>query len=137
MSEDTTALRLPSRIETVDEAAAMAVKLATESGLSEEAVSGVEMAVREAVANAVVHGNALSETKTVEVTFTNSATTLVVLVRDSGAGFDPTAVPDPTLEQNLLKSSGRGLLFMRLFMDEVEWTRHAEGGTMVRMTKKL
>jgi serine/threonine-protein kinase RsbW len=60
----------------------------------------------------------------------------VITVRDEGAGFDPADVPDPTAEQNLLKISGRGILFMRSFMDAVEWERHGQGGTVVRMTKK-
>ena len=46
-------------------------------------------------------------------------------------------VPDPTDPQNILKTSGRGILFMRTFMDEVEWSHHPEGGTMVRMIKKI
>jgi serine/threonine-protein kinase RsbW len=61
---------------------------------------------------------------------------LVVTVRDHGAGFDPSSVDDPTAEQNLLKTSGRGILFMRTFMDTVEWSPHPEGGTIVRMTKR-
>ena len=94
------------------------------------------MAGREAVTNAVLHGNGRDETKRVEIGYTTSESALVITVRDSGVGFDPEAVPDPTAEQNLLKASGRGLLFMRSFMDEVRWECHPEGGTVVRMTKK-
>jgi serine/threonine-protein kinase RsbW len=94
------------------------------------------MAVREAVTNAVLHGNRQDESKTVEMEFAGSASELVITVRDYGAGFDPDSVPDPTAAQNLLKTSGRGILFMRNFMDEVEWARAPGGGTLVRMTKK-
>ena len=93
------------------------------------------MAVREAVTNAVLHGNRQDETKTVEVGFATSGKALVITVRDRGAGFDPEAVPEPTAEPNLLKASGRGILFMRSFMNDVRWERHPEGGTVVRMTK--
>jgi serine/threonine-protein kinase RsbW len=95
------------------------------------------MAVREAVTNAVLHGNHLDTEKTVQITLKSTPASLVVTVRDRGEGFDPESVPDPTAAQNLLKTNGRGILFMRAFMDSVEWLRHPEGGTVVRMTKKL
>ena len=135
MTEETTELTLPSRIESIEQAAAAAADVAQRYGFSEEALFGIDMAVREAVTNAVLHGNRRDETKTVEVGFTTSGAALVITVRDRGAGFDPEAVPDPTAEPNLLKASGRGILFMRSFMNDVRWERHPEGGTVVRMTK--
>ncbi|HEY0099098.1 MAG TPA: ATP-binding protein, partial [Pyrinomonadaceae bacterium] len=104
--------------------------------LSEDAAFGLDMAVREAVTNAVLHGNKQDETKPVEIVFTEAGGELVVTVRDRGTGFDPSSVDDPTAAQNLMKTSGRGILFMRNFMDTVEWSPHPEGGTVVRMTKK-
>jgi serine/threonine-protein kinase RsbW len=94
------------------------------------------MAVREAVANAVKHGNLLDETKRVEITFEDSGEAFEITVRDFGAGFAVEDVPDPTNPENLLKANGRGILFMRSFMDRVEWFNHAEGGMMVKMSKK-
>jgi len=96
----------------------------------------LDLAVREAVTNAVLHGNKQDAELPVEIAFVDAGAQLVVTVRDRGTGFDPTHVADPTDPQNLLKASGRGILFMRSFMDEVEWMRHPEGGTVVRMTKK-
>lgn len=136
MTEETTQLVLPSRIEAVADAAVAAADVVSRSGLGEEAAFGIDLAVREAVTNAVLHGNEQDETKTVEVTFTTSSAALIVTVRDQGEGFDPKRVPDPTDPQNILKSSGRGIFLMRTFMDEVTWTRHPEGGTAVRMVKK-
>ena len=136
MTEETTELILPSRIEAIDEAAAAATEVAGRSGFDEGALFGIDLAVREAVTNAVLHGNRRDETKPVEIGFTNAGTALVITVRDRGEGFDPQSVPDPTEERNLLKASGRGILFMRNFMDDVSWERHPEGGTVVRMTKK-
>lgn len=124
MTNEIVELTLPSRIEAIAEAAAAAAKIANRLGLSETATYGVDMAVREAVTNAVVHGNQQDETKPVEITFINLAKSLVITVRDKGNGFDPAAVPDPTRSENLLNPSGRGLLFMRTFMDEVEWAPH-------------
>ena len=118
-------------------AASAAAEFVRRLGLGQDAAFGVDMAVREAVTNAVLHGNHGDETKVVEVGFKSSARAIEITVRDEGKGFDPGSVPDPTDPQNILKTSGRGILFMRTFMDEVEWSRHPEGGTIVRMMKKL
>ncbi|HYN84865.1 MAG TPA: ATP-binding protein [Pyrinomonadaceae bacterium] len=135
MTGETTLLRFPSRVESIDEATSAAAEAARRSGLPDEAVFGVDMAVREAVTNAVLHGNRQDERKAFELGLRQGGASFVVTVRDEGEGFDPASVPDPTDPQNLLKASGRGILFMRTFMDEVTWERHPEGGTVVRMTK--
>ena len=136
MTEQTVELKLPSRIESIGEAAGAATDAARRLGFAEDALFGVEMAVREAVTNAVLHGNRQDESKPVEVGLSGTQARLVITVRDRGAGFDPARVADPTAEENILKTSGRGILFMRTFMDEVTWERPPEGGTLVRMTKK-
>ena len=136
MTDETLQLKLPSRIESIAEAAEAAAGVAQKLGLSEDAAFGLDMAVRESVTNAVLHGNRQDEGKQVEVTFEDAGDHVVVTVRDEGAGFDPAKVSDPTAEENLLKTSGRGILFMRSFMDTVEWEPHPAGGTVVRMTKK-
>ena len=137
MTEVTTELVLPSRIESIDRAATAAAEFLNQLGLGDEIAFGVDMAVREAVTNAVIHGNKQDETKDVFVTFSSAATHLEFRIRDIGHGFDPDKVADPTDPANLLKASGRGILFMRTFMDEVEWLTHDEGGTLVRMTKRI
>lgn len=129
-------LKLPSKIESVEKAAQEAEIFVKESGFGDEVLFAVDMAVRESVANAVKHGNKLDETKQVEVTFFNSDAGFEITVRDFGAGFEIEEIPDPTNPENLLKASGRGILFMRSFMDEVEWTNHSDGGLLVRMMKK-
>ena len=129
-------LRLPSRIESVDEAAMAADSFVKEQGLGDEFISAVDLAIRESVANAVKHGNKFDDTKDVEVLLKNSDAEFEVTVRDFGVGFDVDGIPDPTNTENLLKATGRGILFMRSFMDEVEWSHPAGGGTLVKMTKK-
>lgn len=136
VTEQTTELILPSRIEAIAEAARTAAQVMKSAGFGEDAAFGVDMAVREAVTNAVLHGNQQDETKSVEITFNASPAALEITVRDRGAGFDPESVPDPTDAQNVMKTSGRGIFFMRTFMDEVTWSHHPEGGTVVHMTKK-
>ncbi|MFN2454684.1 MAG: ATP-binding protein [Pyrinomonadaceae bacterium] len=136
MTEETSEIRLPSRIEAIDDAANAAAEVARRAGFDEEALFGIDMAVREAVTNAVLHGNEQDETKHVDIRFTNSRQHLEIKVRDRGKGFDPDDVPDPTAPLNILKTSGRGLLFMRAYMDEIEYARHEQGGTVVRMLKR-
>lgn len=137
MTDQTTRLVLPSHIEAVADAAAAAAEFARNCGLAEEASFGIDMAVREAITNAIVHGNQEDDAKQVEMTLNCSSRTIEIEVSDQGAGFDPGAVPDPTAVENLMKTSGRGNFLMRSFMDEVEWKNRPEGGTTVRMVKRL
>ena len=136
MSGETKEFTLPSRLESVEKAASEADDFAKQCGYNEEALFGVDMAVREAVANAVKHGNHEDETKPVEISLKNLNEGFEISVRDYGAGFAVEEIPDPTNPENLLKASGRGILFMRSFMDSVEWAKHSEGGTIVKMLKK-
>lgn len=136
MSEEKTEIHLPSRLESVEEAAQKAESFGKQCGFADDVLQSVDMAVREAVANAVKHGNLLDETKQVEITLECTSGGFGVTVRDFGKGFEIEEIPDPTAPENLLKASGRGILFMRSFMDEVEWFNHAEGGMMVKMLKK-
>jgi len=137
VTAETTELTLPSRIESIETAAAAAAEFLGRLGVGDDVLFAVDMAVREAVTNAVLHGNKQNEQKNVEIKFINTPTAVEIFVRDEGEGFDPTSVADPTNPDNLLKTSGRGILFMRTFMDEVVWTEHGEGGTVVRMSKRL
>jgi serine/threonine-protein kinase RsbW len=130
-------LILPSRVESVDEAAATAEQFARENGFGDDVVSAIDLAVRESVANAVKHGNKLDDSKSVEVIFSAIVDGFEIKVRDFGEGFSIEEIPDPTDPANILASSGRGILFMRSFMDEVEWSSPEEGGTIVRMLKKM
>ena len=129
-------LKLPSRIESVDESAVFAEKVARDWGYTDEFLSAIDLAVRESVANAVKHGNKFDEEKQVEVVMTDAAEGLEMTVRDHGEGFDVDEIPDPTNPENLLKVNGRGILFMRSFMDEVGWERAMGGGMIVKMLKK-
>ena len=137
MTDQTTRLVLPSHIEAVAEAAAAATDFARACGLSDEVAFGMDIAVREAMTNAIVHGNREDASKQVELTFNCSERAIEIEVKDQGEGFDPAAVPDPTAPENILKTSGRGNFLIRNFMDEVEWSKADKGGTIVRMLKKF
>ncbi len=105
--------------------------------LDEGTAHRIGLAVREAVANAIKHGNSEDPEKRVEVECALEADQVVVRVEDEGAGFDPSGLPDPLKPDNLLKTSGRGVFFMNQFMDEIDFTFGPEGGTIVTMKKSI
>lgn len=137
MGENREQITISSKIESIDEAVTRAVTYAKGLGFSEDAIFGIDMAVREAVANAVKHGNGLDESKSVDVTLSDTPEGLEITVRDYGEGFKVEEVPDPTNPENLLKENGRGILFMQNFVTTVEWHNHPDGGMLVRMVKEL
>ncbi|HNU06779.1 MAG TPA: ATP-binding protein [Pyrinomonadaceae bacterium] len=136
-TDNETKFSIVSTIEAIDEAVVRTVEFATVAGFRDDAIFGIDMAVREAVANAVKHGNKLDSTKMVEITLIGLVNGIEIMIRDFGEGFDVDQVPDPTNPENLLKASGRGILFMHNFVDQVAWERHVGGGTIVRMIKRL
>ena len=94
----------------------------------------IETAVREAISNAIIHGNHEDPYKRVHVTCRcNSYGEVRITVRDEGPGFQSDAVPDPTSPENRLSTHGRGIYLMRMLMDEVSFVK---GGSVVRMRKK-
>jgi serine/threonine-protein kinase RsbW len=102
----------------------------------EETVHWMGMAVREALNNAIEHGNKLDPDKQVRITFDLLPETLEIRILDEGAGFDVNSLPDPTEPANLLKPSGRGIFYMRKFMDRVEIRTGKNRGTEVHLVKK-
>jgi serine/threonine-protein kinase RsbW len=101
----------------------------------EDSECWITLAVREGVANAMIHGNKMDPNKQVTLRFEMATDKLTITVVDQGTGFDPTRVPDPLQTENLLKSSGRGLYYIRSFMDEVEFKASPEGMAL-RMVKR-
>lgn len=129
-------LTIESRYEFIELVAAV-TKSATElAEFEEDTANWVELSVRESVINAIKHGNRLSVDKPVDIKFTLEGASMTVHVRDRGEGFDPTELPDPLDPENLLNPNGRGIFYMRTFMDEVEYSNHPQGGTVVRMIKR-
>jgi serine/threonine-protein kinase RsbW len=94
----------------------------------------IEMALHEALANAVIHGNGENSCKRIYVEFRCYMDGEVsITVRDEGRGFDSSAVPDPTFLENLLFTHGRGIYLIKTLMDEVSFEK---GGAVVIMRKK-
>src|SRR6266403_925043 len=104
-------------------------------GIARGTEDEIEIAVLEALANAVIHGNGENPEKQVHLSCRCSMDGEVsIVVRDEGKGFDSRAVPDPTEPQGLIVTHGRGLHLMRTLMDEVSFE---ENGTVVRMRKRM
>jgi serine/threonine-protein kinase RsbW len=134
-------LEMHSSFEMLDFVQLISDRIGRMAGLDEESLHWIGVAIRESVINAIKHGNREEYGKlvSVEFTFTPRATPteLTIRVTDQGAGFDVDDVADPLAPENVLKSSGRGIFFMRSFMDDVSLRRRPEGGMEVRMLKKL
>jgi serine/threonine-protein kinase RsbW len=137
----TVRLQIHSNFELLDFVQVVSDRMGQLAGLDEDAIHWIGVAVRESVINAIKHGNREDYGKMVTVEFAMAPSKdpreLVVRVLDQGEGFDPEEVADPLAPENILKSSGRGIFFMRNFMDDVTLKRAAEGGMEVRMVKKL
>lgn len=94
----------------------------------------IETALREALANAIRHGCRNDPDKRVEVCVAcDPARGILIVVRDPGAGFDPTSIPSPVRGRNLYRHHGRGIYLINQLMDEVSFER---GGTEIRMLKR-
>ena len=98
-----------------------------------EGVSDVEIALREALANAILHGNHEDRRKDVHVTCRCEPDEVSIAVKDEGKGFDTDNVPDSTAPQNIGSIHGRGIHVIRALMDEV---RFDEGGAVIHMKKR-
>ena len=107
------------------------------AGFGEDDRYWLTIAVREAITNAVKHGNKLDPAKKVKVSFNVNGSEFRIRVEDEGEGFNVGSVPDPRLPENLLKAKGRGIYYIRTFMDEVNFKSVPGNGTVVTMVKKL
>src|SRR5436853_3444044 len=130
-------ITISSRFENIELVQVIAEHLCENAGLDEDGSHWIGMAVREAVANAIKHGNKLDVRKKVNATFNLVGLALEIVISDEGEGFDPEKVSDPLSPKNLMKTSCRGNFYMRTFMDQVRYSFAPGGGTSLLMTKNL
>jgi serine/threonine-protein kinase RsbW len=129
-------LSIPSSYDAMEKVAAMIERVGDRVGISDEDEVDLMISVMEAVNNAIQHGNKEDATKQVHIRIEAEPGQLVCWVSDEGHGFDPAQVPDPLSPGNLLNPSGRGILMMREFMDDVEFSA-GDLGTSVKMSKQF
>jgi serine/threonine-protein kinase RsbW len=106
-------------------------------GADADARHWIEIAMREAVANAIKHGNRQDPNKKVAVEMGIDGDEIVISVADEGSGFDPGTVHDPLAPENRFKRDGRGIFYMRSFMDGVDFHFRPDGGTVLTLRKRV
>jgi serine/threonine-protein kinase RsbW len=128
---------LDTSLESVDLAEDIVKRVAEAAGFGEEDVHKFTMAVREGAINAYNYGNLRDPQKKITIVIEFEPEKMTVHILDEGSGFELTEIPDPLAEENLLRTSGRGLFLMRAFVDEFTVQRGPGGGTDLVMAKKL
>ena len=137
MTDSTTnrgSIKLESELSSVDLVEAKAEGLAREAGFDDDTSSQIAMVVREAVINAILHGNQKDPSKHVRWSYELNDEALRFKIADEGPGLDPDTVPDPLAPENILRSSGRGIFLMRAIMDEVHF-HQLNPGTEIELIK--
>lgn len=127
---------IPSTVEALNTVEEKVMTVVGNLPCAPEDLAGVALSLREALANAVLHGNRNDPGKRVLVACFCDCTSdkgLLLVVRDEGPGFDPQAVPDPRGAEEIHSWHGRGIYLMRHFMDEVG---HVEGGREIQLRKR-
>ena len=110
-------LSLDSSLSSVDRVEHTAEELAADAGVEEDARFGISMAVREAAANAVFHGNLGDSSKQITASFENTGRSLIFCIADQGKGLDPDTLPDPPLKTSFAAPGAASFLSGR------SWTR--------------
>lgn len=128
---------IASRFENIDLVDVVMEAAMRHFGFENDDVERLGLAIREAVANGVRHGNLQEPAKKVELTCELKQDVMALRITDEGSGFDVDAIPDPLAEDNLFNPSGRGILLMRAFMDDVQFSFGDNGGTHVTLEKRL
>lgn len=102
------------------------------NGYDEACTFAIRLAIEEGLNNAIKHGNRFIPDKRVEVEFDIDKKRATITITDQGDGFDPSAVPDPTTDENLQKPTGRGIMLMRAYMDKVCYNSRGNQVCMVK-----
>src|SRR5246127_4001220 len=124
---------LPSKVAAISPFTEQLMRFILNFRMADGSEIDIEMALLEALANAVIHGNGDDSRKSVDVTCRCYMDGEVsITVRDEGKGFDSSMMKDPTSLENVLFTHGRGIYLMKTFMDEVSFE---EDGSVVRMRK--
>jgi serine/threonine-protein kinase RsbW len=130
-------LTIPSRLEEMEAVHALIAEAVREYKLSDEMAHWIELTISESMINAIQHGNKSDPAKNATLKISSTGDSIEIIVEDQGTGFTLDKIADPTDTANLLKPSGRGILIIRSFMDEVDLTEREGGGCRLRMVKKL
>ena len=125
-------ITIPSDTSAGHEVQERIVSLLEERDYSMRDVFSVRLALEEALVNAIKHGNQLDPEKSVRIHCDVEQDRVYVEIEDQGPGYKPEDVPDPTLDENIERASGRGLMLIKSFMNRVEFN---EKGNCIRLEK--
>lgn len=125
-------LKIPSIPEKIHDVETSVAEVLEGHDFSEDAIFAVRLALAEALANAIKHGNRQDPDKEVSVKFRIENSSVTISVRDEGEGFDYNNLPDPTAPDRLEIPSGRGVLLMRSYMDHVKYNNKGNEVTIVK-----
>ncbi|MBI1372769.1 MAG: ATP-binding protein [Phycisphaera sp.] len=125
-------LVLDSRLDEVSRAEKVVLEAVVACNFSDTDQFAIKLALEEALANAIKHGNESDEGKHVTLEFHVDERKLTITICDEGTGFDPQRVPDPTLDENIEKPYGRGVWLIKTYMNEVSYNDQGNCLTMVK-----
>ena len=130
-------VNIGSRFDNIDLVDVVTEAVLRHSGMDDESVERLGLAIREAAANGVQHGNKEVPEKRVTVSFVLDKEEVSIRIQDEGEGFDLDGLPDPLAPENLFKPRGRGILLMKSFMDDVNFEFDGDQGTAVTLRKRV
>jgi serine/threonine-protein kinase RsbW len=130
-------LTVPSRLEEMAAVHALVEEAIKEYRLTDDLAHWIELTISESMINAIQHGNKCDPAKNATLRISSNGDAIEVIVEDQGKGFQLDDIADPTNVENLLKPSGRGILIIRSFMDEVNLSNREGGGSRLRMVKRI
>lgn len=126
---------IPSDLESARKVEESLLTAVARQGYSQAAQFAIKLAVEEGLTNAIRHGNRGDRAKTVEVSYEVTPEQMRITITDQGVGFNLQAVPDPTADENLEKPSGRGIMLMRAYMDEVQFNSKGNQVSLVKRNR--
>lgn len=127
---------IPSELTQIPQVQKAILDQVTACGYTEDTIFAIRLAVEEALSNAIRHGNCGDPAKKVTVEFTVTPERTEIRICDEGCGFEPEALPDPTLDENLCRPHGRGVMLMHAYMNEVRFNQRGNCVTMVKIPEK-
>ena len=129
---NTNKLQIPSKLREAFQLQQEIIKLVRERNFSREVVFAVRLALDEALSNAIRHGNRSDPSKFVTVEYVINDQQVQIQVHDQGVGFNPDSLPDPTLDENLTRPNGRGVMLIKAYMTQVTFGDNGRCITMVK-----
>jgi serine/threonine-protein kinase RsbW len=131
-------LTVPGRYDRLEQICEFVADVAVEAGLDETAISRCQLAVDEACTNIIEHGYGGEDIGVIDITCVAGQDEMLIKIHDHAPPFDPTEVPQPTLDAALedVKIGGLGVYFMRQVMDVVEFSYENGGNTLTLIKRK-